>query len=184
MNRLIFTMICLLFSLATLTAQGYIKFDGIDGEASDPMHKGWSDIASFSVGMNSTVSAAGAAGGRAAGKTSFGDLIITKNIDKSSPKLMEYLATGKYIPKVELHLAIKARDGKSNVYLRYELKNVFVTSYQISGNTDDSNSLAAEQINLSYASLHVFYVEMDGTGKPKGEVPFKWDVKANRAGNE
>lgn len=183
MNKPILTLICLLFSLATLTAQGYIKFDGIDGEASEPMHKGWSDIAFFSVDMNNAVSATSAAGGRATGKTSFGDLMITKNIDKSSPKLMEFLVTGKYIPKVDLHLVKKGRDGKSNVYLRYELKNVLITSYQVSGDAADSNNPAIENVSLSYTGINVFYVEMDGLGNTKGEHPFKWDVKANKTGN-
>ena len=30
----------------------YIKFDGVDGEAQDKDHKGWSDIMSFSQGLH------------------------------------------------------------------------------------------------------------------------------------
>lgn len=183
MNKQLLTLICLLLGLVTLTAQGYIKFDGIDGEATEPMHKGWSDLTYFSVDMSNATSAASTGGGRATGKVNFGDLIISKNLDKSSPKLMEALATGKNIPKVELHVVNKMREGKSATYYRYELKNVTITSYQISGDAYESNVPPNEQISMSYAGISVFYVETDQNGKPKGEIPFKWDIKGNKAGN-
>lgn len=183
MNKQILTLISLLFSLATLTAQGYIKFDGIDGEVTESTHNGWSDIISFSVGLNNSVSATGLAGGRGAGKTSFGDLMITKNIDKAAPKLMEALVKGKPFSKVELHLTHKTGNGKPTVYYRYELKNVIITSYQIAGDASGGNTPLTEQISMTYGEMNVFYTAMDGTGKPKEEIPFKWDIKGNKAGN-
>lgn len=183
MNKRTFLLLCLLFSLATLTAQGYIKFEGIDGEATEPAHMGWSNITSFSVGMTNAVSTMGPMGGRATGKVSFGDLVITKVVDKSSPKLMETSVKGITIPKVELHLVNKTGGGKPTVYYRYELKNVLISSYQISGDTSGSGVPPTEQISLSYGGISVFYTEMDESGKSKGEIPFKWDIKANKAGN-
>lgn len=183
MNKQLLTLVCLLLSLATLTAQGYIKFDGIDGEATEPTHKGWSDVTYFLVDMSNAASAASAGGGRATGKVNFGDLIISKNLDKASPKLMEALATGKNIPKVELHVVNKMGEGKPITYYRYELKDVTISSYQISGDAYDTTMPPNEQISMSYAGISVFYVEMDKNGKPKGEIPFKWDIKERKTGN-
>ncbi len=48
----------------------YIKFDGVDGEAQDKDHKDWSDLASFSQGLQQP-------GGGATGATRRrGDVIV------------------------------------------------------------------------------------------------------------
>ena len=52
----------------------YIKFDGVDGEAQDKDHKGWSDLASFGQGLHKP-------GGGATGATRRrGDVILETSL--------------------------------------------------------------------------------------------------------
>lgn len=120
-------------------AAGFIKFEGVDGEAADKDHKGWSDLLSFSQ-----VSSRGdTTSTRDTGEIS--KVSVVKELDKSSPKIAESIAMGKTFPKVEIHL-----EEKDGTYYKYELTNVMVTSYSMSG---DSNNRPVEEISLQYQKM-------------------------------
>jgi len=127
-------------------AAGYLKIGDIKGESqraptatdngeilawswgqtnarSDSDHKDWINLLS----VNSSASAA-AAGPSVDGP---GTLVIRRRVDKSSPKLMEACANGKHIDKVDLTL--RKAGGESETYYKYELENVIITSYSVSG---------------------------------------------------
>ena len=80
----------------------YIKFDGVDGEAQDREHKGWSDLASFGQGLHQPGGAATGAT-RRRGDVILDDISCSKELDKSSPKIAEAVCKGKVFPKVEIH---------------------------------------------------------------------------------
>jgi len=62
-------------------AAAYIKFDGIDGEATDRDHTTWSDMMSFSQ----TITRGDPSGDttRQRASATLGDVVVTKEIDKS-----------------------------------------------------------------------------------------------------
>ena len=63
----------------------FIKFDGVDGEAKDKDHKQWSDLLSMVWGVRKA--GAGATGQtRRRGVATVEDVVITKELDKSSPE--------------------------------------------------------------------------------------------------
>jgi len=68
----------------------FIKIEGIPGEALDEQHKDWIEITGYSFGTHHGTSAtASSAGGASSGRTTVSDFKITKNLDKSSCKLIE-----------------------------------------------------------------------------------------------
>lgn len=144
----------------------FLKFDGVNGEATDKDHKDWINLLSFeqSISRDSSSSTA-----RARGAAVFGDFVITKTLDKSSPKLAEAIATGQVFPKVDIQLA-----AGSGVYLSYELKNVMITSYSIGGDADDRPT---EQISLNFGEIKMSYSEAGPDGKSKGNVEYTWKVE-------
>ena len=153
----------------------FIKFDGIDGEANDKDHKQWTDVQSFSWGMHK--SGAGATGQtRRRGVATVEDVVLTKEFDKSSPKLAEAVLSGKVFPKVEIHNTTTYGDGARAVYLKYELKNVMVSSYQTSGATA-GDAVPTDSFSLNFEEVKQTYVEYDAKGKKKGNVEFGWKVE-------
>ena len=92
------------------------------------------------------------AGGGGSARTSVHDISITKTVDKSSPKLFQACANGKHFPKV----AITLRKAGGKTYLRYDLKQVFVTSIQSAGAPNDTRP--TEQVTLTYASVQIHYL--------------------------
>ena len=157
----------------------YIKFDGVDGEAQDKDHKGWSDILSFSQGVYQP--GGGSTGAtRRRGDVVLDDITIVKELDKASPKIAESVCKGKVYPKVEIHLTASYTDAGRQTYYAYELTNALVTKYNISG-SGQSESVPAEDISMNFEEIKVTYTECDSHGKTKGNVEYSWKVEEGEA---
>lgn len=153
----------------------YIKFDGIDGEAQDKDHKGWSDLQSFSQGVHQP--GGGATGAtRRRGDVILDDIACAKELDKASPKIAEAVCNGKVFPKVEIHLTASTTDAGRKTYYAYELTNVMVTSYNVSG-SGQSEDVPAEDFSLNFEEIKVTYTETDKKGASKGNVEYQWKVE-------
>ena len=61
-------------------------------------------------------------------------------------------------------------------YYRYELKNVLVTSYSVSG-AAQSEDVPSEDFSLNFEEIKVTYTENDNKGKKKGNVEYGWKVE-------
>ncbi len=153
----------------------FIKFEGVEGECRDSEHQGWSDLLSFSQGQNQP--GAGATGQtRRRGDVIMEDIHCVKELDKSSPKIAESICKGKVFDKVQIHLTASYTDAGRQTYYKYELKNVLVTSYNISGD-GQSEAPPTEQFSLNFEEIKVTYTENDSAGKSKGNVEYQWRVE-------
>jgi type VI secretion system secreted protein Hcp len=153
----------------------FIKFDGVDGEANDKDHKAWSNLLSFSWGLHKA--GAGATGAtRRRGVVTVEDVVISKEYDKSSPKLAESVCMGKIFPKVEIHDTTTYGDGNRAVFLKYELKNVMVSSHNVSA-AGGGDAVPHENISLNFEEVKQTYVEYDAKGGKKGNVEMNWKVE-------
>jgi type VI secretion system secreted protein Hcp len=157
----------------TTAAAGFIKFDGVDGESQDTDHRTWSDLLSFSQGQFVPVDAAT---GRARGGVVFEDIVVTKELDKASPKLAEAVCKGQVFPNVQIHWTRAVAGGARQTYYAYELKNVQITSYSIGGSAQ-SDTAPTEQISLNFEEIKATYTEFGDTGQAKGNVEYTWKVE-------
>jgi type VI secretion system secreted protein Hcp len=106
----------------------FLKVDGIKGESKDSKHKDEIDVLSWSWGMTSSPAVVGRGG---AGKVSFRDLSIGKQIDAATPKLMLSCASGQHIKSA---LLTARKSGETGVeYLKIKLDVVRVTSVGVGG---------------------------------------------------
>ena len=154
---------------------GYVKFEGFDGESMDKDHKGWCDILAFEQGVSKP--SQGASGStRRRGAVIFEDIVIVKELDKTSPKLQEACWKGNTIPKVEIHITEYFRDAGDVVIYQYELKNVMITSYLI-GSEDVENEYPTETMTLNFEEIKITYTECDSEGKKKGNVETEFKVE-------
>jgi type VI secretion system secreted protein Hcp len=157
-------------------AAAFLKIDGIDGESKDDKHKGEIVIESWSWGMSQSGAGAPAGrGGAGAGKVSTSDIVVNKELDKSSPQLMKALADGKHIKEVVLSLR-KAGENQED-YLIITMKNVMVTSYSVSGSS--ANDRPMESLSLNFEEIKVEYKEMKEDGTAGNTETFEYDSKTN-----
>ncbi|MFB5631586.1 MAG: Hcp family type VI secretion system effector [Nitrosopumilaceae archaeon] len=173
----------------------FAKYDGIDGEARNETHEtdkdGWISLLSFDWEANQqSIGASGQS--RRRGAAIVEDVTLSMEYEKSSPKLQEALLTGKVIPKVDVYLTKEVpcppeprepTDENPNqgelcevVYLKYELKNVMISSYQTSW--ADPDEVPEVVTGNNFEEIKVTYTEYDDdTGENKGNVETTWKVE-------
>ncbi len=125
----------LLLAGATLFApiyMNYLKIDGVAGDSKAPGYQGWLDAASLSFAP------AAAVVGQPVAKCSTHEIIIVKRIDKSSPKLSQFCASGKHFPAVTVSI-----NGE-----RHLLQDAVVKSIQDTAMADGS---VREVMTLDFA---------------------------------
>lgn len=151
----------------------YAKFDGIDGESNDEDHTDWIDVLSFDWGMHKP--GGGMTGqSRRRGAAVVEDLTLTYEYEKASPKLAEKLAKGEVIPKLEIEFTTLF-DGAQKRYLKYELKNVMLTSYHTTAVAGQGRP--EDTVKVNFEEIKVTYTEYDETGASQGNVEWEYKVE-------
>ncbi len=79
----------------------FLRIDGVTGESADANHKGWINIDSFGWGASQAGNMS-AGGGGGTGKVQFRDLDVQTRIDKATPAIMTFIASGKHINTVDI----------------------------------------------------------------------------------
>jgi type VI secretion system secreted protein Hcp len=155
---------------------GFLKLDGIDGEAQDSDYENQIELQSMSWGVqNNSSFRYGTGSGIGQGDTL--DITCTKYTDKASVNLMQYCTTGKPIESGELTLLKMTGDSKF-AYLVSKLSNIVVTSWNISAVGD--GNLPGEHFTLHFVKHETTYQPQSDTGDPSGSVSFSWDIQKNK----
>jgi type VI secretion system secreted protein Hcp len=90
--------------LVSPASGGYIKLGDIKGEATDKAHDGWIEVISMSQAITRQMASGITGSTRQRASAQYGDLILAKELDKSSPKLQEAVANGTHFPTITLEL--------------------------------------------------------------------------------
>ena len=147
----------------------FVKYDGIDGEAVDASHDKWIDVLSIDWGTKQTTDKKGNV------VSVVQDMFITMEYDKASPKILEKSLKGEVIPKLEIELTA-TYGGARATYLKYELTNVLVTSYQTNASGDDAVGSPTVVVGNNFEEIKVTYTEYDDAGSSKGITEVEYRV--------
>lgn len=159
---------------APAAADVFLKIDGIPGESTDSKHKDEIDILSYTQSFRQAINRA--TGGSGTGKVTCGDITVLKNIDKSSPKLIQYVTTGKHIPKATL--TFRTVGGKSQVeYYIVELEDVLIAAIDQTDQPDPSKIV--ERVQLNPAQFKFTYQQQKADGTAGDKVEFGFDCLKN-----
>lgn len=150
------------FVIAAAAADMFLKIDGVDGESTNAGHKNWIEIQSWSWGV-SQMGGGGGGGGLATGRLT-GHVTLIKRIDKASPLLFKRGSDGTVLPLVTIELT----RGGTQTYLKYELKEVLVSS--IAHGDVDGDGAPDETITLDFTATKLTYTQLDASGKPVGQT--------------
>lgn len=148
-------------------AAAYLKLGDIKGEATDDGHKEWIIIQSFGQGIDQERDAAS---GLPTGKRQHKPLTITKEVDKSSPLLMQSLTTGTPIRAARIEFV---RTGEQDRYYRVFLKNLIVTSYE---SVENPGQAQTETFSLNYEEIKWTYSVWDDTDIVHVDHSYRWNL--------
>ncbi len=128
-----------------VSGAAYIKFDGLDGEALDAEHKDEIDVLSWSWGVE-----------RTRGDVVLGDVVVVRELDKSSTKLAESVQTGGSVGDITL----RAQVGTD--WVAIELEEAIVSSYSVHADSEDRPT---EEVAFYYNKISYSYQtpSRDGT---------------------
>lgn len=177
-----FAVALLCMSLAPALSFGaldrFLKIEGIEGESTDASHPNEIDVLAWSWGVSAPIVEGTVGGTRASGKAKVEDLVVTKYIDKSSPRLINACLDGQRLPSVVLTVR-RAGDSPQEFY-RIELKDVIVSSH--STLDDGVEGLIVEQVSFNFGEIIIRYTIWDATGASAGNVETEWLVEEGKGG--
>ena len=152
-----------------MSADNFLKIEGIEGESVDKTHAGEIDVLAWSWGMSQSGSMHISAGG-GAGKVAVQDMSLTKYVDRSSPNLMQKCCTGEHYP--EAILTVRKAGADPLEYLIITMQKVLVTSISTGGSGGEDK--LTENITLNFADFASTYTPQaaDGSGGARVEVAF------------
>lgn len=144
----------------------FLKLSGIEGESTSERHAGEIDISGIEQSILAPPTPSGASG---KGKANCPTVSLYKNLDKSTPTLMKYLASGKHIPQAVLTVA---RSGESQAdYYIITMQEVFVT--EVTQSSTDTSQLI-DKIVLAPRTFSVEYKLQNPRGD-QSSVKFGWN---------
>jgi type VI secretion system secreted protein Hcp len=123
----------------------FLKFDGIQGESQDKVHKNEIEIESFSWGATQTGTAS-RGGGMGAGKVQMQDFHLVMSVNKASPKLMLACAQGEHIKSAILTCRKAGKDQQD--YLKVTFSDILISSYQTSGSGGSRAAIGSDLLNF------------------------------------
>jgi len=156
----------------------FIVIGDIKGEAQDSVYKakGAIDVLAWSWGMSQSGSTHMGSGG-GAGKVNVQDLSLTKYVDKSTPILMSYCATGKHIAKTEL--VLRKAGGTALEYLKLTLTEAIISSVSTGGSGGEDR--LTENVTINFGAFKIEYQPQDAKGaKDGGSIPFAYNIVENK----
>ena len=154
----------------------FLKLEGVDGESQDDKHKGEIEVESWSFGQANS-GTAGRGGGAGAGKVQPQDFHFVKKVDKGSPTLFVYCATGHHFKNAVL-IGRKAGGGQQE-YFKITMEDVMISSYQVGGSAH-GDVVPTDQVSLNFAKMEISYKEQKSDGSLGAEVKQKYDFAANK----
>lgn len=154
----------------------YLKFDGIDGDATHEDHKKWIDVLSVSWGVGRAISTpSGSTDNREASEPSVSEISIVKMFDTASPKLFTQSCTGNEGKEVKIDLVSTGSPGVT--YCTYTLTNALISSYSVS----TSGDRPTESISISFTKLEFKLTPYGADNKAGTPVTVSYDLATTKS---
>ncbi len=181
--------IALVYLIPVLAVQGafdiFIKIDSVPGESTDAKHKDWIQVSSYSHEVSLPVSSGSTAGGgvvqRSTAKPEHGAMVVVKQMDKASPKLLYGVSAGTHFKDVTIDLC--RTTGDKAVFAQYKLSDVIISALKPAGSAQSGDSVPTESVSFNYSKIEFKYTPTDAaTGKQGTDEKAFWDLKTNKGG--
>jgi type VI secretion system secreted protein Hcp len=154
----------------------FLRLDGIMGGATAAGHPNEIVVSTYSQAFSNTASAV-TGGGGGAGKVKCGEIIVMKNIDKSSPKLIGAVVTGNHIATGDIKFDSTRGNGTLVESYHVALTDVVVTDIAQMDHTPQS---VMEQVTLSARQFKFTFTPTTNSGAAGAPITFSVDCSTNQ----
>ncbi|HVW54544.1 MAG TPA: type VI secretion system tube protein Hcp [Rhizobiaceae bacterium] len=155
----------------------YLKYEGIDGEATQDQHQKWIDINSLQWGVGRGISTvSGSAANREASEPSVSEVVVTKMMDIASTKLLTEAVTGRDGKTVEIHFVTTGNPGMT--YAEYKLTGALISGYSVSS----GGERPSESISINFTKIEYKMTPYDDKNKAGTPVTVSYDLSTTKSG--
>lgn len=150
----------------------YMKYGSIAGSVTTDGFKDWIQLDSFQWGVGRGVTSPhGAEDTREGSEPSISEVVVTKRMEKASPKLWQDAVGGDFSAEVTIKFTTTTKD-KVESYLEYTLTDTGLSGYSVSAGADNPPQ---ESLSLNFAKVKWSYGAKDAkTGGTEDRVG--WDL--------
>ena len=153
----------------------YLKYDGIDGDATHEDHKKWLTVESLQWGVGRAIATpVGSAKNREASEPSVAEVTIAKAMDASSVYLFQEACTGQAGKKVEIHLVSTGSPGAT--YLEYVLTDSLVSGYSVSSGGDRP----MESVSINFTKVEMKYIPLEANNEAGSPITKGYDLVSTK----
>lgn len=158
-----------------MSGHAYLTFFAdAPGESPAVGHEDWIELLSWSWGVTAAAPSggpgAGGGGGGGAGRPDPSALVWEHFFDAASTKLLGFVASGRHIPKAELHVTRGGRDA----WLVVKMADVTITSVITSGSADGE---VEQSVGMEFRSVRFEYWRQRTDGSLGTPATFDWDIR-------
>ena len=154
----------------------YIKYGDIKGDVTAEGHlgaDGWVEVNSFQFGVGRGIaSPTGGGDDRESSAPSVSEIVVTKDMDKSSFAWLEASLWGEGVAVVIDFC--KTDKDKLETYCTYTLTDAMVSGYSVSSGGDKPS----ESISMNFTKIEYKYTPMDKKNVGAAPLPTGWDISA------
>jgi type VI secretion system secreted protein Hcp len=144
----------------------YMKFGDVNGDVTTEGYKNWIELNSFQFGVSRGVSSGAGGATRESSAPSISEIVVSKYLDSSSPKLYQDSLAGAFDTKVQIKMTSTTKT-KVETFLAYELTDCGVSSYSQSSGGD----APVESLSLNFVKIVLTPTPLDKSGQiKKGDV--------------
>ena len=149
----------------------YMKYNKVQGDATAEGHEKWIELHSFQWGVGRGISSpTGGSADRESSAPSVSEIVVTKNTDVASPKLLDESLQGEG-QDVEIDFC-KTDKGKLEVYLKYMLTNTMISGYSLSSGGDRPS----ESLSLNFTKIEFKNTGMGKAGETGSPDAVSYDL--------
>lgn len=144
----------------------YMKFGEVKGDVTTADYKDWIELNSFQFGVSRAVSSGAGGATRESSAPSISEIVVSKYLDSSSPKLYQDSLAGTFDTKVTIKMTSTTKN-KVETFLAYELTDCGVSSYSQSSGGD----APTESLSLNFVKIMMTPTPLDKSGQiKKGDI--------------
>lgn len=155
----------------------YLKMGTIEGSVTAEGYEKWIECHSMQWGVGRGISTpTGSAKDRACSTASISEVVVTKNLDKSTIALFKSSVAG-MDKAVDAKLHLVQSDGTKIVpYVQYELTNTLISGYSVSSGGDRPT----ESLSLNFTKVQIKYTEGDPASTEANPVVAGFDIATGK----
>ena len=149
----------------------------IGGECQLTDYNNMIELLSYSHGVAQQITGDQSNTKRTSGKPNHQDFTVTKYVDLSTPKLVDYCNQAKPIPTVKVTVG-QNDNGKVTKVFTYELTNALVSSISVGGG---GGGKPQETVTLNYTKISWTYNQQKSDVTDAGNAAATWNLATNSA---